>query len=167
MVTLGFKVDLVFLRLQIFLSFTSLKINFAEGKVKMKVTWLCLTLCDPMDCGIFQATVLEWVAFSFSQGIFPTQGLNPSLPHCRRILYQLSHKESPRILEWVTYPFSSGSSQPRNWTMVSCIKGGLMISKSSPHIKCKYLWQHQKLSKGLGFPSILIGIIAQCSISNS
>ena len=26
------------------------------------------------------------------QGIFPTQGLNPGLPHCKQILYQLSHK---------------------------------------------------------------------------
>ena len=46
------------------------------------------------------------------QGIFPTQGLNPGILHCRRILYQLNHKGSPRILEWVAYPFSSGSSQP-------------------------------------------------------
>ena len=29
------------------------------------------------------------------QGIFPTQGLNPGLPHCRRILYCLSHQWSP------------------------------------------------------------------------
>ena len=29
------------------------------------------------------------------QGLFPTQGLNPGLLHCRRILYQLSHKGSP------------------------------------------------------------------------
>ena len=50
----------------------------------------------------------------FLQGIFPTQESNWGLPHCRRILYQLSHKGSPRILEWVAYPFSSGSSQPRN-----------------------------------------------------
>ena len=57
------------------------------------------------------------------QGIFPTQGLNPGLPHCRRILYQLSHQGSPRILEWVSYPFSSGSSRPRDWTGVSCIAG--------------------------------------------
>ena len=35
------------------------------------------------------------------QGIFPTQGLNTGLLHCRRILYQLSHKGSPRIPEWV------------------------------------------------------------------
>ena len=52
-------------------------------------------------------------SLSILQGIFPNQGLNPGLPHCRRILYQLSHKGSPRILEWVTYPFSRGSSLPQ------------------------------------------------------
>ena len=48
---------------------------------------------------------------------------NAGLLHCSQILYQLSHKESPRILEWVADPFSSGSSQPTNWTRVSCIAG--------------------------------------------
>ena len=62
-------------------------------------------------------------SLSFLQGIFPTQELDPGLPHCRQILYHLSHKESPRILEWVAYPFSSGSSWHRNWTGVSCIAG--------------------------------------------
>ena len=46
------------------------------------------------------------------QGIFPTQVSNPGLLHCRWILYHLSHKESPRILEWVAYPFSRGCSYP-------------------------------------------------------
>ena len=93
---------------------------------KVKVTQSCLTLCDPKDYtvhGILQARILEWVAFPFFQGIFPTQGSNPSLPHCRWILYQLSHKGSPRILEWVAYPFPSSSSWPRNQTRVSCIAG--------------------------------------------
>ena len=58
---------------------------------------------------------------SLLQGIFPTQGLDPGLPHFRRILYQLSHQESPRILEWVAYPFSSGSSWPRNQTRDSIL----------------------------------------------
>ena len=58
---------------------------------------------------------------SLLQGIFPTQGSNPGLPHCRWILYQLSHEGSPRILEWVAYPFSSGSSWLRNRTGVLCI----------------------------------------------
>ena len=53
-------------------------------------------------------------SLSLLQGIFPTQGLNPGFLHCRQILYQLSHKGSPRIPEWVTYPFSRGSSWPRN-----------------------------------------------------
>ena len=39
------------------------------------------------------------------QGIFPTQGSNPGLPHYRWILYQLRHQWSTRILEWVAYPF--------------------------------------------------------------
>ena len=65
---------------------------------------------------------------SLLQGIFPTQGSNPGLPNCRCILYQLSHKGSRRILEWVTYPFSSGSSRPRNQTGVSSIAGGFFTS---------------------------------------
>ena len=60
---------------------------------------------------------------SLLQGIFPTQGLNPGLPHYRRILYQLSYQGSPRMLEQVAFPFSSGSSWPRNQTRVSCIAG--------------------------------------------
>ena len=67
-------------------------------------------------------------SLSLLQGIFPTQGFNPGLPHCRQILYQLSHKLSPRTLKWVAYPFSSGSSRPRNWTGVSCITGGFFTN---------------------------------------
>ena len=51
-------------------------------------------------------------SLSLLQGIFPTQGSNPGLPHCRWILYQLSHKGSPKILEWVSYPFSEDLSDP-------------------------------------------------------
>ena len=49
-------------------------------------------------------------------GILPIQGSNPDLPYCMGILYQLSHKGSPRILEWVAYPFFRGSHQPRTQT---------------------------------------------------
>ena len=63
-------------------------------------------------------------SLSLLQGIFPTQGSNPGLLHCRQILYQLSHKGNPRILECVAYPFSSESYRPRNQTRVFCIAGG-------------------------------------------
>ena len=84
-----------------------------DQEVKAKVTLSCPILCNPIDymspwnspgknTGVGSRSLL--------QGIFPTQGLNPGLLHCRGILYQLSHKGSPRILECVAYPFSSGSS---------------------------------------------------------
>ena len=66
---------------------------------------------------------------SLLQGIFPTQGLNPGLLHCRQIHYHLSHQERPRIVGGgVAYPFSRGSSQPRDWTQVSCIAGRFFTS---------------------------------------
>ena len=67
-------------------------------------------------------------SLSLLQRILPIQGSNPDLPHCGRILYQLSYRGSPRILEWVAYPFSSGSSWPRNQTGASCIAGGVFTN---------------------------------------
>ena len=76
---------------------------------EVKVAQLCPTLCDPLG---FSGQNTGVGSLSLLQGIFPTQGSNPGLPHCRWIVYQLGHKGSPRILEWVAYPFSSGSSWP-------------------------------------------------------
>ena len=62
------------------------------------------SLCNPMDYpahGILQARILEWVAFPFSRGIFPTQRWIPGLPHCRQILYQLSHQGS--LYYWLAH----------------------------------------------------------------
>ena len=109
-----------------------------------------LTLCDPMDCSTLGSSVYgdstskntEVGPHAFLQGIFPTQGLNPGLPHCRRMPYHLSHQGkvkvsqscltlcdptdcsllgSPvhgilqaRIPVWIAVPFSRGPSQPRD-----------------------------------------------------
>ena len=62
----------------------------------------CLTLCDAMDYsplgfsvrGILQARILEWISHSLLQGVFLTQGSNPGLLHCRRILYHLTTREA-------------------------------------------------------------------------
>ena len=74
--------------------------------MRAKLLQSCLTLCDPMDRslpgssvhGILQERILEWTATPFPEGIFPTQGSNPSilwLLHCTQILYPLSHLGSP------------------------------------------------------------------------
>ena len=80
-------------------------------------------------------------SLSLLQWIFLTQESNWGLLHCRWILYQLSYQGSPRILEWVTYSFSSGSSWPRNWTRVSCIAGGFFTSwatREAPNYENRY-----------------------------
>ena len=87
--------------------------------VNVKVTQSCPTFCHPMELySLWDSPGWNTGVGSHSllREIFPTQGLNAGLLHCRQILYQVSHQGSPRILEWVTYPFSSRSSQPMNRT---------------------------------------------------
>ena len=80
-----------------------LYINIQLYNMWAKLLQSCPTLCDPMDCrppgssvhgdspgknnGVGRHALL--------QGIFPTQGSNPSLPNCRWILYHLSHQGNP------------------------------------------------------------------------
>ena len=71
-----------------------------NDKVKVKVAQSCPILCDPMKLyspwnSPGQSTGVG--SLSLLQGVFPTQGSNPGLLHCRQILYQLSHKGSPVI----------------------------------------------------------------------
>ena len=78
----------------------------------------CPTLCDPMDCSPLGSSVhgdspdknSGVSGHALLQGIFPTQRSNPGLPHCRWILYHLSHQGNPRMLQWVAYPFFRGTS---------------------------------------------------------
>ena len=93
-------------------------------KMKVKVTQSCPTLLQhhglysPWNSPGQNARV---GSLSLLQGIFPTQGSNPGLPHCRWILYQLSHKGSPRI--WSEQPISSPGHLPDsgiNWGLLHC-----------------------------------------------
>jgi len=136
-----------------------------------------IILCESESCSVMseslrlhglyslQARILE-CSYSLHQGIFPTQGSSPGLPHCRQILYQLKHQRSPRILEWITYPFSRGSSGPRIRTGVSCIAGGFFTSWATRealsshnqtysflelHMKFSTNWNKWKTTKDWGF----------------
>ena len=104
---------------------------FLIALVLCLATQSCLNPFDPMDCSPPGSSVLGDSSgknigvgcYDLLQGIFPTQGSNTGLLHRRQILSCLSHQGSPRTLEWVVYPFSRGSSWPRNRTGVSCIVG--------------------------------------------
>ena len=104
------------------------------------VLWLVtksfLTLCDLMNSSLSGRSVQGGSPDKNTgvghhvllHGIFPTQGSNSGLHYCRQIIYHLNQQRRPRILEWVAYPFSRGSSQSRNWTRVSYIAGGFFAS---------------------------------------
>ena len=81
-----------------------------------KPPWICVcvraqlwpALCDPMDCsppdfsvhGIFQVSILEWVAISFSSGIFPPQGLKL---HLLNFLYWQVDSLPLRLTWWLSW----------------------------------------------------------------
>ena len=99
---------------------TICKLSLYFPRSEVRVSQSCPTLCDPMDSPWNSPGQNTRVGNCFLlQGVFPTQGSNSGLPHCRLILYQLSHNVSPRILERVADPFSSRFSQTRNQTGVS------------------------------------------------
>ena len=73
------------------------------------VAQLCLNLFDPMDSSVLPGSSVHGNSpgknigvgcHALFLGIFPTQRLNPSFLHCRRILYQLSYQGSPG--QWLT-----------------------------------------------------------------
>ena len=118
--------------------------SLVSGLCLCLVPHLCLTLWDPMDCSLLGSCVHGDSAgkntgvgsHAFLQGIFPTQGLNSGLPNFRQIIYHLSHQGRPWILEWIAYPFSKGSSRPRNWIGVC----SWILYQLNPNLILSFPW---------------------------
>ena len=121
----------------------------------------CLPLCKPTDCsppgssihGILQARILEWVAMPSCRGLFPTQGSNPGLPHCRWILYHLSHQESPtqllkRINDSPRYTDQVGESidfdhKATELVCAICFLGGCVCG----YVMCPFVANHTTVAE--------------------
>ena len=100
----------------------------------------CLTLCDPMDCsppppgssvhGILQGRIMEWVACPS-----PADLCNPGIERRSPALQADSSLSEPpgkpKNTGVVVYPFSRGSSQPKNQTGISCIAGRFFTSQAN------------------------------------
>ena len=99
-----------------------------KGKERL-VAQSCLALCNPMDYSLSGSSVHgdspgknTGVGCHFLlQGIFPTQGSNPGLLHCRQVPYHLSHQGSPSVLWRVTQN-----------TATVCFLGSLRTKKEAP-----------------------------------
>ena len=94
---------------------TFFKSQFLYIRIYTKLAQSCPTLCNPMDCSPPGSSVhgdspgnnTGVGCHAFLQRIFPTQGLNPGLLHCRRILDHLSHQGDVRIYSVTHSAFSS------------------------------------------------------------
>ena len=75
-----------------------------------------------------------WSGLPCPPGDLPNPGIKLRSPTLRWILYCLCYQGSPRILEWVAYPFSRESSWPRNGTRVSCIAGRFFTSWTAKEV---------------------------------
>ena len=109
----------------------------------------CLTLCDPMDWslpgfsvhGILQDTGVG--SHAPLQGIFPTQGSNPGLPHGRQVRYSLSHQASP--VSAVIFPVRQQCSNGKRpalesvsrWSRLSFTLSVLASLDSMEYLDCK------------------------------
>ena len=123
------------------------------------ITQSCLTLCAPIYCNVLGSSVLGYSpgkntgvgSHALLQGIFPTQGSKPGLPHCRWILYSLRHQVSRRVLKWVAFLFSRGSSQPRDQSQVSHIVSGLFTSWATK--EAQEYWRGKPIPSAVDLPN--------------
>ena len=89
----------------------------------VKVSWSCLTLCDPMDYtvhGILQARILEWVDFPFSKGSSQPRDWT-QVSHIAGWFFTRRASREAQNTGVGYHPSPRGSSQPRHRTQVSCI----------------------------------------------
>ena len=113
----------------------------------------CPSLGYPVDHtvhGILQARILEWVAFPFSRDL-PNPRI-PGLPHCRHILYQLSHQGNPRILEWVAYPSPGDLPNPEIEPVSHALEVDSLpteLSGKPVHVGHLYSWIENVISGSL------------------
>ena len=124
-------------------------------KVKVKVAQLCPTLSDPMNyIQSIEFTRPETGVGSCSplQGIFPIQGSNPGLPHCRWILYQLRPLGKPKntVVDSLSLLQQIFPTQESNQGLLNCrrilyhlIYQETQSESVSPSVVSNSLWPHE------------------------
>ena len=108
---------ITFIRLRKFSISSLLRVFYTE----CSQLFSCPAVCDPMDCKPTRLLCPPgfsrqeyWSGLSCPPpGDLPNPEMEHRSPKCRQIFCQLSHQGSPKILQWVAYPFQRGSFQPR------------------------------------------------------
>ena len=132
------------------------------GKSESEVAQSCPTLCDPVDCslpgsslhGILQATILEWLAISFSRGssqlrdrtqVFHIAGRHFNLRAIREALLigdwnaKLGSQETPRV----TGKFGLGVQNEARQRLIEFCQENTLVIANTPfqqHKRRLYTW---------------------------
>ena len=136
------------------------------------VAQLCPAVCDPMDCPT--RLLCMWNSpgkntgvgcHSLLPGIFPTQGSNPGLLHCRQSLYHLSHQESLPLQGMVTVfqlGEACGFNSSRNPWNCCCLVPKSCLTLLQPHglwpARLLYPWDSPGKNTGVGCHFLLQGL---------
>ena len=99
------------------------QLYFADSVVLCLISQSCLTLFNPMDSSPPGSSVHRDSpgkntgvgCHALLQGIFPIQGSNPGLLHCRKILYHLSHQGSPSCLQEMNFIYKDKNKLKVKW----------------------------------------------------
>ena len=85
------------------------------------------SVCPLMDKRIIEASWWERLTVweTGSWGIFQTLGVNPSLPHCRQIFYQLKHQGSTHIVKAMVFPIVMYGCKSRTIKKAECQRIGV------------------------------------------
>ena len=106
---------------------------------------LCLTLCDHMDCRPSVSSGKLSMQFTRQEYWKVKVKVTLACPTlCNPMDYTVYGILQARILEWVVFPFSRGSSQPRDWTQVSHITGGFFTSWATIAISFSRGWSRPR-----------------------
>ena len=94
---------------------------FTSRQVKGLAAQSCPAFCDPIDC---TRLLCPWNSLgknagvgchSLLQGIFPTQGPNLGLLHCKQILYHLNHHGSSHVMIWQSFKIYETQVRSLGW----------------------------------------------------
>ena len=100
------------------------------------------------------------VSLSLLQGIFPTQGSNPGLPHCRQILYQLSHQGSSCLPKKASMTFPPSKRGVEHLPVTKCLE----VPGRSTEAPCPFsrVLPHASLPPGCSLVSLKQTVNSKC-----
>ena len=126
-------------------------ISYKENGITNSIFWIWQTFIGTIN----NWNISEWTLFEAGFHV-KVKVAQLCLTLCDPMEYKVHGILQSRILEWVAFPFSTGFPQPRDWTQVSCIAGGLFTSWAIG--EAQEYWSGYPFSGGSSWPRNWTGV---------